>query len=135
MRFVRVMMHRLFSVFRQSRADADLEREIELHIDQLTKEGVASGLSESEARTRALREFGPIGKSKEECRDARRVNLVGDLLKDLRHGTRMLQKEPGFNIVAILILGLGIGANTTIFSAVNVLLMQPLPYEHAKELV
>ncbi len=127
MRFSRVIRHRLHSLFRGSRADSDLQREIELHFEQLVKEAMASGMSESEARMMAHREFGPVEKTKEECRDTRRVNLVENFVRDVRYALRMLVNSPGFAAVVIITLALGIAANTTIFSAVSAILLRKPP--------
>ena len=78
-------MHRLRSIFQKSRADSDLQNEIELHLEQLVKEAIASGMSESEARRMARRQFGAVEKTKEECRDQRRVNLIANFMRDLRY--------------------------------------------------
>lgn len=127
MRFGRVILHRLRSLFRRSGAEADLQREIELHFEQLVKEAMASGMSEPEARAMARRQFGPLEKTKEECRDTRRVGLIENFLRDLRYALRMLAKNPGFAAVAIITLALGIAANTTIFSAVSAILLRKPP--------
>ena len=84
MRIIRIIKHRINSLLHRDRIDAELQSEIELHIEQLTKEGVASGMSEPEARIIAIREFGPIEKSKEECRDMRKVNRLESTMQDLR---------------------------------------------------
>jgi hypothetical protein len=106
MRFNRVIMHRLRSLFWRTRADVDLEREIELHFEQLVKEAVSSGISESEARMIARREFGPVEKTKEECRDARRVYLIENFVRDVRYALRMIRTKPGFSVPALLSLAL-----------------------------
>lgn len=128
-------MCRLHSLFRRSEADADLQREIELHFEQLVKEAVASGMSESEARMIARREFGPVEKTKEECRDARRVNLIENLVRDVRYALRMIRTKPSFSVPALLSLALGIGANIAIFTVVNAVLIRPLPYPEPEKLV
>ena len=127
MRFSRVVVHRLRSLFRRSRADADLQREIELHFEQLMKEAMASGMSDSEARMMAHRQFGAIEKTKEECRDMRRVNPIENFVRDVRYALRMLAKNPGFAAAAVITLGLGIAANITIFSAVSAILLRKPP--------
>ena len=134
MRLSRVTVHRLRSLFRRSRADLDLQREIEIHFEQLIKEAMASGMSESEARMMAHREFGPVEKTKEECRDMRRVNWIEDLLRDFRYAVRMLAKCPGFTTVAVLTLVLGIGVNTAIFSVIDGVVLRPLPFHDSDRL-
>ena len=79
----RVFVHRLRSVFRRSQADAEMQREIEIHLEQLIKEAVASGMSESEARIMARRQFGPLEKTKEECRHLQRCRCRANSLPPL----------------------------------------------------
>lgn len=135
MRVYRVFMHRLRSIFRKSRADADLQHEIEIHLEQLVKEAVASGMNESEARVMARRRFGPLEKTKEECRDTRRVNVIDNFTRDVRHALRMIWSKRSFSVPALLTLALGIGANIAIFSVVNAVLIRSLPYAEPEQLV
>jgi predicted permease len=127
MRLSRIFVHRVHSLLRRSRSDADLQREIDLHIEQLTKQYAAAGMSELEARITARRQFGPVDLTKEQCRGTRRVNFIEDLFKDLVYIGRLLKKSPGFTLTAVLSLALGIGANTIVFSVLNALLLKPLP--------
>lgn len=127
MRLGRIVLHRIYSLLRRSRAESELEREIEIHIEQLTKEYVASGMSHAEAEITARRHFGPVELTKEKCRDMRRVNLLEDLGRDVVYAFRVLGKSPGFTLTIVLSLALGIGANTVIFSILNALVLKPLP--------
>ena len=135
MRLARVAIHRVRSLLRSSRVDAEVQRELELHVEQLTREYIAGGMSESDARRAARLEFGPLDAIKEQCRDMRRVSLVHDLFKDLAYACRLFIKSPGFTLTAVLSLALGVGANTAIFTLIDAVLLRSLPVHQPSQLV
>jgi putative ABC transport system permease protein len=126
---------RLRSLFRRAQADQELDDELRDHLELATEQYVAKGMAPGEAHRQARLDLEGIEQTKEQCRDTRRVSWIQDLIQDLHFGLRILRKNPGFTSIAVLTLGLAIGANTAIFSAVYAVLIKPLPFKNADRLV
>ena len=127
MRTLRALMIRLANVMRRQPADAGIQEEIEAHIAMDTERGLRSGLSEAEARRQALIRLGGAQQVREAQMQRDGLPWLESLLRDLRYGLRALTKRPGVTAIAILSIGLGIGANTTVFSIVNRLVLEHGP--------
>src|SRR5918993_1121264 len=135
MRLLRTLFQRTRSLLRRTSADDELTREIELHLEQLTREYVAEGMSDEDARHAARRAFGPATLVEERCRDTRRVSLVRDAVRDGRHAVRLLMRAPAFTLAATLSIAFGVGANTAIFSLIDTVLLRTLPVDRPNDLV
>src|SRR5262245_11316542 len=133
--YFRALAARLRGLFGDRRADQELDDEIETHLRMLAERYARQGMTEAEAAWAARRQFGNVSLLQEAHREMRGIRFIETLVQDLRYGLWMLMTNPGFSATVLLTLALGIGSNTVIFSALNAVILRPLPYQNPDRLV
>ena len=132
---IRVLFSKLAGMIRRRSHEEDFDAEVQAHLDMLTEENVRRGMTAEESRQAARRSLGSITQIKEIQREGRGLPQIETLFADLRYAARMLRANPGFTLVAVLTLTLGIGVVTTVFSAYNAVALKPLPVADPSKVV
>src|SRR5215469_14672093 len=128
-------MYWLKSLFGRERREQDFDRELQFHIEAVAREYEAKGLTPAEAHRTAMLEFGGKEQMTQELRDVHVISLLERVRANVKAGFRLMQRAPGFSAAVILTLALGIGANSAVFSAIDAVLLRPLPFPHSEELL
>ena len=131
---LRQLASRVLAVFRKPDGNENLDAELQSHLQLLTEEHLRTGMSLKDARCAARRDFGGLEQTRQSYREQRSLPWIDTLLQDVRFAFRLFTKEPGFSLIVIAALAVGIGANTAIFSVVHSVLLRPLPYPYSERL-
>ena len=129
------IFRRVWNLFSRSRVDREIEAELQSHIQMRIEDNLAAGMSQEEARRNAMLKFGNLTVMRERVAGADAALALDSVWADIRYALRQLHRSPGFAVTSIVILALGIGASTAIFSAVKPILLDPLPYPHASRIM
>jgi hypothetical protein len=132
---IRILLSRLLGALRRRALDEDFDAEVQTHLEMLVEEYARRGMAPAEAREAAQRSLGSITQLKESQRERRGLPQIGTLFADLKYAARMLRTNPGFTLIAVLTLTLGIGVVTTVFTAYNAVALKPLPVSDPSRVV
>jgi macrolide transport system ATP-binding/permease protein len=124
---MRVLLSRLSGLFRKGNLEPDLDDELDFHLQMEISENVRRGMSPDAARSQAMQRFGGVARVKETYRETHSLPFFQVLWQDLRYGFRMLRRSPGFSLLAILCLTLGIGSNAAVYTWIEGILLRPFP--------
>src|ERR1700730_17369258 len=123
------------SLFRKDALNAQFDSELRFHIEKLTSDYLAAGMTPDQARRQATLEFGGREQIKKDLRDVHRVAVIEGTVANFKSAVRFIRKSPSFSIAVILTLALGIGANSAVFSAIDAILLRPLPFPDGDQLM
>src|SRR5207244_12611121 len=129
------LLYRLRAFFRRKAVEGELDEELRFHFERQVEKHMKSGLSRAEAIRQARLAFGCLNQVKEECREARGLSFMETSVQDLRYALRGIRHNFGFTAVVVLVIALGMGANSALFSVVHAVLLRPLPYPDSGRLV
>ncbi len=135
MRRVKALWLRVLGLFAPDRGAAEFDAELQSHLQMHIDDNVRAGMNPEESRRQALIQLGGLEQTRQAHRDRRSLPSVESLLRDLRYSLRTLSRAPGFTVIAILIMALGIGANVALFTVLRSMLLKPLPYRDSNHLV